>query len=135
GNLTTLIGVTATVDNDPHVADRWNEFIGGSLTVDGGSYNLPALADLDQSRLHVQTWGQLALPNVTSYVAPHPTFQAAAPRRGPPTSHDAYGHWDDFCPRRRHVQPRGHDQSCQRSCQQPGGHLHHRYWRQHALGR
>jgi hypothetical protein len=74
-NLTTLDNVTATLDGaDTQVANSWTSFTNGSLTVWGGSYNLPGLTDVDGSSLSVEG-GSLALPGLTSYVSNATEFQ------------------------------------------------------------
>ncbi len=70
-DLTTLDGDSITVDGtDSNI----NAFLGqlttltnGSLTVSGGVYTLPNLTDIDGSSLYVQSGGNLALPDVTTY--------------------------------------------------------------------
>ncbi|HVX13045.1 MAG TPA: DUF4214 domain-containing protein [Pirellulales bacterium] len=75
-NLTSLAKVNFTTDgSDLHVADAWTKFLNGSLSVTGGSYNLPGLIDVDQSSLHISNGGSLTLPSLTSYVS-NGTFEA-----------------------------------------------------------
>ncbi|HVA45955.1 MAG TPA: hypothetical protein VNH11_06170 [Pirellulales bacterium] len=81
GKVTTLSGVTAELDGtDPDVAASWTSFTAGSLTIYGNSlgsgYNLPGLTDVDDSNLDVQSGGQLALPNLTSYDSDETNFIA-----------------------------------------------------------
>ncbi|HUY34489.1 MAG TPA: carboxypeptidase regulatory-like domain-containing protein, partial [Pirellulales bacterium] len=75
--LTTLVGVGITLDGtDANVANAWTKFTASGLTVTGGSYNLPALTDVDGSNLAVTTGGSLALPNLKSYSSNVTTFSA-----------------------------------------------------------
>ncbi|HQU46368.1 MAG TPA: hypothetical protein PK867_26410, partial [Pirellulales bacterium] len=72
--LTTLNGVAVTLDGtDAHVADSWTKFTNGSLTVNGDAsglgYSLTGLTDVDGSSLYAESGGQLALPDLTSYVS------------------------------------------------------------------
>src|SRR5262249_18604674 len=54
GTLTTLSRVNATLDGtDAHVTDAWTQFVNGSLAIDGGSYRIPGLTDLDGSSVLV----------------------------------------------------------------------------------
>jgi hypothetical protein len=79
-SVTNLNNVYATLDGtDKNVADSWTTFTNGSLTVTGGSYDLPSLTDVDFSSLHVQSGGSLTLPGLTRYAADtsgNDTFQA-----------------------------------------------------------
>jgi hypothetical protein len=75
--LTTLTGCFAQIDGtDAHVADTWTQFQTGNFQVNGGSYTLPNLTNVDQSYVIAESGGQLALPNLTSYVSNGPYFQA-----------------------------------------------------------
>ena len=68
GNLTSLDGVTVTLDGtDTAVANSWQQFTNGSLTVTGGSYTLPNLTDVDGSSLYAESGGSLAVPALTDY--------------------------------------------------------------------
>ena len=72
GKVTTLSGVSATLDGtDKQVAHSWTSFTNGTLTVTGGSYNLPGLTDVDGSELFVQSGGNLTLLGVVSFT-PNP---------------------------------------------------------------
>ncbi len=76
-NLTSLVGVYATLDgSDTGVAASWTSFTNGSLTVTGGSYDLPNLTDVDGSNLYIRTGGILSLPGLTSYQSNANDFQA-----------------------------------------------------------
>ena len=68
GGLTSLNGVYVTVNgSDANVANDWTSFTNGTLYVQGGSYSLPDLTDVDGSSLYAESGGQLTLPNLTSY--------------------------------------------------------------------
>jgi hypothetical protein len=70
GNVNVLDGVNATLDGtDPHVADSWETFVNGSLSITGGSYSLPNLTNVDGSSLYVSGGGSLALPGLTSFTS------------------------------------------------------------------
>ena len=60
-NINIILDGTGTVSTS-----QWASIAGGSLTVSGGSYALPAVTNLDNSNLTVKTGGSLALPNLTS---------------------------------------------------------------------
>jgi fibronectin-binding autotransporter adhesin len=67
-NLTSLYEVRVTLDGtDPHVADAWTSFTRSSLTVNGGSYSLPGLTNVNGSDLYAHQGGHLALSGLTSF--------------------------------------------------------------------
>ena len=77
GNLTILDGVTVTLDGtDAAVANSWQQFTDGSLTVTGGSYSLSNLTDVDGSNLYAESGGSISLPALTSYASNDTTFGA-----------------------------------------------------------
>ncbi|MGO9922159.1 MAG: beta strand repeat-containing protein, partial [Isosphaeraceae bacterium] len=78
-SLTRLTGVTITVDaNSTLPLSQWTSLIDDSLNMDGGSYVLSSLTDIDSSSLVVQYGGSLSLPGITSYSNPlaGTTFEA-----------------------------------------------------------
>ena len=77
GSLTSLDGVTVTLDGtDAAVANSWQQFTDGSLTVNDGSYSLPNLTDVDGSSLYAESGGSISLPALTSYASNGTTFEA-----------------------------------------------------------
>ncbi len=91
GSLQTLNGVNVTVDGASTLAaGQWTSFTNGSITLNGGAYNLSALANITGSSVVVSA-GSLTLPAVTTYAdvgLPYPayldvnvetTFQANGP--------------------------------------------------------
>ncbi len=75
--LSTLSGANIALDGtDTQAASAWTSFTAGTLTVTGGSYSLPGLTDVDDSNLHAQSGGTLALPGLKSYACGGYTFQA-----------------------------------------------------------
>ena len=63
-NLTTLTNYFVifsfyTDGTDASVANAWTSFVGGTLSVTGGSWTLPNLTDIDLSSLRVSNGGQL----------------------------------------------------------------------------
>lgn len=69
GSLTSLNSVSFEIDGtDSHVADAWTSFTRGTVTVSGGSFNLPQLTNVDNSNILVRSGGHLTLPNVIGAV-------------------------------------------------------------------
>jgi RHS repeat-associated protein len=76
-NLTNLDGDIVYLDGtDMQAANSWTTFTNGTLNVDGGSYTLPGLTDMDSSQLFVQG-GSLSLPGLSSYTSNGGSFQAS----------------------------------------------------------
>src|SRR5262249_54530364 len=66
--LRTWSGVSFTVDGTSTLLiEQFKSVTDGGLTVEGGSYTLPSLSDLDSSNVRVLNGGSLVLPSLTSY--------------------------------------------------------------------
>jgi adhesin/invasin len=76
-NLTSLYGVNATFDgtDSPQIAQTWTSYTNATLNINGGSYTLPNLTDIDEASVFVRNGATLSLPNVTSYLT-NGTFEA-----------------------------------------------------------
>jgi RHS repeat-associated protein/uncharacterized repeat protein (TIGR01451 family) len=78
--LTSFASIDVTIDGTVTVpTSQWASMTGGgSLTVQGGSYSLANLVNVDNSSLYVQGGGTLTLPSLTSYTqSSNMTFQAS----------------------------------------------------------
>jgi hypothetical protein len=75
-NLTSLYGVSVTLDGtDTQVAQNWTSLTNANFIVEGGSYTLPNLTNINEASLYAKTGGQLSLPDLTSYTT-NGTFEA-----------------------------------------------------------
>ena len=69
-NLTSLDGVFIYDDAASSISlGQFTSLTDGGLSLDGGSYDLPKLKDIDGSSLQVQGGGSLELSAVTSYTS------------------------------------------------------------------
>ena len=79
-NLTSLSDAIVTLDGtDANVANSWTDLTNGGLTITGGSYDLTALSDIDNTSLGVGGGGSLTLPAVTAYSALDTEIQVTDP--------------------------------------------------------
>ena len=87
-NLTSLTGVDVanTDGSDTQLANSWESFESGSLTVTGGSYNLTKLTNVNGSSLYAESGGGLTLPDLTKYESDNTTFEASGSNTGTSTA-------------------------------------------------
>ena len=77
GNLATINGYNVMLDgSDAHVADAWTSLTNVNLSVNGGSYSLGGITDVNGSDIYASNGGKLALPGLQGTV-PNLSFQAA----------------------------------------------------------
>jgi hypothetical protein len=67
-SLTSLDGVSVTVDGTANFPiTQFTALTDGGITINGGSYNLSKLTDIDASALNVQQGGSLTIPTLQTY--------------------------------------------------------------------
>ena len=66
--LTSLAGVDLSTDGNMSLS-QLTSYTGGNLTVNGGTYTLGALTDLDNSNVAVENGASLSLPALAGYTA------------------------------------------------------------------
>ncbi len=67
-SATSLDGLSITVDGTGTLSlDQFTSITDGSLTVEGGSYDLANLTDIDGTNLRVSGGGSLTLPSIASF--------------------------------------------------------------------